>query len=135
LTNPFDPMQLTPRDMFRAAPVLKDQAGLTDVDPYDLLDVTGDRYLRRVLVIWCLKSRDDPDFTWEQAWDVPFGDLFDDADDADAEDDGGEGEPGEAPPTPGTGNAGTGPGSNGNAGSKRKRRGATPEPNSAASSP
>jgi hypothetical protein len=85
MPNPFDPMQLTPRDMLRAAPILKEQAGLDDVDPYDLLDVTGDKYLRRVLVIWCLKSRDNPDLTWDEAFDTPFGDLFDEDEEAEAE--------------------------------------------------
>jgi hypothetical protein len=124
MPNPFDPMQLTPRDMLRAAPVLKEQAGLDDVDPYDLLDVTGDRYLRRVLVIWCLKSRDNPEFTWEQAFDTPFGDLFDDEDE----------EP-EADPDPLP--VGVEPGSqpSGNGGSRKKRPAAAPALNSSTSTP
>jgi hypothetical protein len=122
--NPFDPMQLTPRDMFRAAPVLKEQAGLPDTDPYDLLDVEGDRYLRRVLIIWCLKSREDPGFTWEQAWDTPFGDMFTDEEEGAAE---------EAPPTPGPESSGTGPGGNANGTSNRKRPAAEPALNSSTS--
>jgi hypothetical protein len=123
MANPFDPYQLTPRDMFRAKPVLAEQAGLEDVDPYDLLDVEGDRYLRRVLVIWCLKSRADPEFTWEQAWDTPFGDLFDEADETAAD---------EAPLTQGPESSGTGPEANGSGGSKRKRPGPEPALNSSA---
>jgi hypothetical protein len=30
-----------------------------------------------VLIIWCLKSRTDPSFTWEQAMDTPFGAFSD----------------------------------------------------------
>jgi hypothetical protein len=127
MPNPFDPMQLTPRDMMRAAPVLKEQAGLDDVDPYDLLDVTGDRYLRRVLVIWCLKSRDDPTFTWEQAFDTPFGELFD-ADEEEAEAAG-------TPPTPGPQSSGSEPGTpSANGVPKKKRRAAAPASNSASTS-
>jgi hypothetical protein len=129
MPNPFDPMQLTPRDMLRAAPVLKEQAGLDDVDPYDLLDVTGDRYLRRVLVIWCLKSRDDPAFTWEQAFDTPFGDLFDEDEDEEAAVAG-------APPTPGPESSGSAPGAKQNgARSKRKRPATEPALDSATSTP
>jgi hypothetical protein len=121
--NPFDPMQLTPRDMLRAAPVLKEQAGLDDVDPYDLLDVEGDKYLRRVLVIWCLRSREDPDFTWDQAFDTPFGDLFTDEDE----------EP-EADPDP-LPVAGPGAEPKRNGGSRKKRPAAEPALNSSTSTP
>jgi hypothetical protein len=129
MPNPFDPLQLTPRDLFRAAPVLKEQAGLDDVDPYDLLDVEGDRYLRRVLVIWCLKSREDPEVTWEQAWDTPLGDLFDEGDEAAV-----EAPLTQGPATPGTGPE-TEPKTNGNAGKRRKRPAAEPALNSSATTP
>src|SRR5829696_6394340 len=118
-------MQLTPRDMLRAAPVLKEQAGLSDVDPYDLLDVSGDKYLRRVLVIWCLRSRENPAFTWDEAFDTPFGDLFDeDEDEAVGE--------GEADPLP---VAGPGVEPKRNGASKRKRPAAEPALNSSTSTP
>jgi hypothetical protein len=132
MPNPFDPMQLTPRDMFRAAPVLKEQAGLADVDPYDLLDVSGDRYLRRVLIIWCLRSRDDPAFTWDQAWDTPFGDMFDEDEDEDEETEPGEGA--EPPLTQTPASDGNGP-SRKNGTSRRKRPAAEPALNSSTSTP
>jgi hypothetical protein len=126
MPNPFDPMQLTPRDMLRAAPVLKEQAGLDDVDPYDLLDVSGDKYLRRVLVIWCLRSRDNPDFTWDEAFDTPFGDLFGD------EDEEPEAEGAGADPLPAA-EPGVEPKRNG--GSRKRRPAAEPALNSSTSSP
>ena len=63
----LDPKQLTMRDLKRA------RAGpLEGRDPYDLFE---DNLESRVLVIWCLRSRDDPEFTWEDAQDVPMSEI------------------------------------------------------------
>lgn len=108
-------MQLTSRDMARAREMLRDQS--KGEDPYDLLDEDEDpenRDKRRVLIIWCLKSRTDPEFTWEQAWDVPFAEVY-----GDEEDD-------QAPPTPGPESSGTGPGVSDDASSKPRRRAGGP---------
>jgi hypothetical protein len=74
-------MRLTSRDMARARVMLRDQS--KGEDPYELLDDEGDlenRDKRRVLIIWCLRSREDPDFTWDMAWDVPFSEVYADDD-------------------------------------------------------
>jgi hypothetical protein len=118
-------MKLTSRDMARARVMLRDQS--KGEDPYDLLDDEGDpenRDKRRVLIIWCLRSRTDPEFTWDQAWDVPFSEVYADDDDEDEQ----------APPTPGPEPSGTGSGGNGNAKSSRKRPAAEPALNSSSSS-
>jgi hypothetical protein len=114
-------LQLTPRDMHRARAMLKEQAGLPETDPYDIIDQTGDPDLRRVLVIWCVRSRTDPEFTWDQAWETPLEAMY--PEDAEAE---AAGEDESPPPTPGPENAGTEPGTNNGAGSKRKRAAAEP---------
>jgi hypothetical protein len=60
----LDPEVLTPRDMQRA------KAGpLRGRSAYELM---GDPEEMFPLIIWCLRSRDDPGFTWEQALDTPF---------------------------------------------------------------
>lgn len=111
-------MMLTSRDMARARVMLRDQS--KGEDPYDLLDDETDlenRDKRRVLIIWCLRSRDDPDFTWDMAWDVPFAEVYaDDDTDADAE---------AADPLP---VAAPSPAPNGAASSKRKRAADAPAP-------
>jgi hypothetical protein len=61
-----DPDSLTPRDLRRARTVLSGR------NPFELLDDPLDRV---VLTIWCLVSRDDPSFTWDQAEDMPFSRL------------------------------------------------------------
>jgi len=63
----LDPKQLTMRDLKRA------RAGpLEGRSPYDLFE---DELESRVLVIWCVRSRDDPEFTWDDAQDVPYSDI------------------------------------------------------------
>lgn len=61
------PTLLDSEDMLRARDKLADVLG--DRTAYDLLE---DDYLRVPLTIWCLRSRKDPDFTWEQALKVPY---------------------------------------------------------------
>ena len=99
----LDPDLLTPRDLRRARDILKGR------NPFELLDDPIDRL---VLITWCLRSREDASFTWEQAEDTPFS-AFEQA------------EPEQDPPTPGTEN---GPGNNGSERSKRKRLAAEPAP-------
>jgi hypothetical protein len=69
----LDPDLLTPHDLRRARDVLDGR------NPWELLDDPIDRV---TLTIWCLLSRDDPSFTWDQADNSPFG-LFDTAGDDD----------------------------------------------------
>lgn len=59
--------ELTGRDMKRARVVLKGR------DPWELTDDMDERF---TLIIWCLKSRHFPGFTWEQAEDTPFGEFL-----------------------------------------------------------
>jgi hypothetical protein len=118
-------MKLNSRDMARARVMLRDQS--KGEDPYDILDDEGDpenRDKRRVLIIWCFRSREDPDFTWDMAWDLEFEHVYA-ADDEEAEE--GEGDP----LTPGPG---SGPEPNATASSKRRPRGAAPAPSSSSSS-
>jgi hypothetical protein len=61
------PTLLTSADMNRAREQLKDVLG--DRSAYDLLD---DDYDRVPLTIWCLRSRTDPSFTWQQALETPY---------------------------------------------------------------
>ena len=62
----LDPAQLTPRDLKRAQVALKGQ------NPWELLEDPLDAL---ILTIFCLRSRDDPEFTYEDALDVPLGDF------------------------------------------------------------
>jgi hypothetical protein len=59
---------LTPRDLLRA------KVALDGRNPYELMD---DPCESAALVIWCIKSRTDPAFTWDQALDTPFSALVD----------------------------------------------------------
>jgi hypothetical protein len=112
-------LQLTPEDMFRAEAMFRELPDdlvtfgvkVKGLDPYDIIDETGDRHLRRVLTIWCVKSRTDESFTWAQAATTPFEAMFLPSDEDES-----------PPPTPGPENAGTEPGTNNGAGSKAKRR-------------
>ncbi|HWD44016.1 MAG TPA: hypothetical protein VHM23_09985 [Actinomycetota bacterium] len=97
---------LTPRDMRRA------RVALDGRNPFELLDDPIDRV---VLVVWCLVSRDDPSFTWEQAEDVPFSRLDTGSDEPD-------------PPTAAPGSPGRGDGPPAAKRSSGKRRGAAPAP-------
>jgi hypothetical protein len=93
----LDPDELTPADMRRA------KVALGGRNPYELMSDPVDLF---PLLIWCLRSRTDPDFTWEQAEATRFGD-FDMGGGGDAEPDpqiGGPGSPGpEAEPKPASG--------------------------------
>jgi hypothetical protein len=62
----LDPNLLTPRDMKRARVAISGQ------NPYEMMENQDDAI---PLIIWCLQSRVDPDFTWEQALDTPFSDF------------------------------------------------------------
>jgi hypothetical protein len=115
-------MKLTSRDMARARVMLRDQS--KGEDPYDLLDDDGDpenKDKRRVLIIWALRSRTDPDFTWDMAWDVPFADIYADDEDETEAAEGAEG----ADPLPAV-VPGSSP--NGAATSKKKPAAAAPAP-------
>jgi hypothetical protein len=116
-------MKLTSRDMARARVMLKEQS--EGEDPYDLLDNDDDpsnRDKRRVLIIWCLWSRKDSAFTWDQAWELPFDEVYADDDEDGLPD---QAEEGDAPLTLGPA---SGPSPNGNAASRKKRAAAAPAP-------
>lgn len=66
---------LNSADMRRARVMLKKLHGDDAPDPYDLLSTSSPFEDRLPIIIWCLKSRTDPDYTWEQAEHVPFGEL------------------------------------------------------------
>ncbi len=73
----LDPDLLTPKDMKRARKLLTAMAvasGDEDMvtNPWELLEDPDERF---TLTIWCLKSRTDPSFTWEQAEDTPFSEF------------------------------------------------------------
>lgn len=59
---------LTPRDLIRARVMLGGR------DPNEVL-AGADTYERVTLMMWCLKSRTDPAFTWDEALDTPFGEF------------------------------------------------------------
>lgn len=102
----LDPESLTPRDLRRARVVLDGR------NPFELLDDPLDRV---VLTIWCLVSRDDPSFTWEQAEDIPFSRLDTGGDEPD-------------PPTAPPGSPGRGHAPRPATGSKPKRSGDVSKP-------
>jgi hypothetical protein len=111
----YSPDLLTPRDMLRAAAVLGDVLG--ERSPYDMFT---DDLERAPFIIWCLRSRTDPSFTWEDALDTPYLGEFEIGDSR---------PPQTAPsPTPSP------PGSSASGGSKRKPSEPAPEPSSASSS-
>lgn len=62
----LDPDLLNSRDMIRARGMLKGR------NPYELID---DPLERVPLIVWCLMTRTDPSFTWDQALDMPFSRL------------------------------------------------------------
>jgi len=103
-----DPDSLTPRDLRRARVVLEGR------NPFELLDDPLDRV---VLTIWCLVSRDDPSFTWDQAEDIPFSRLDTAGEDA-------EPDPQTAPGGP----PGSEPATSKASGPKRKPRAGAPAP-------
>ena len=61
------PTLLTARDMRRAKVALPDV--LDGRSTYDMLEDDEDRV---PFTIWCLESRTNPDFTWDQALDTPY---------------------------------------------------------------
>jgi hypothetical protein len=83
----LSPEELTPGDLKRA------RVALDGRDPWELLEDPLDAM---VLAIWCLKSRTDPTFTFEQAENTRLGEF----DLADAN----------PPQTPGPGGNGASPG-------------------------
>ncbi|HEY3260374.1 MAG TPA: hypothetical protein VGJ95_08900 [Pseudonocardiaceae bacterium] len=65
---------LNSADMRRARAMLKELHGDDAPDPYEL--VAAPLFEDRLsMIIWCLRSRTDPTYTWEQAEHVTFGEL------------------------------------------------------------
>ncbi len=62
----LDADELTPNDIKRARVMLDGK------NPWEVLSHEDDMF---TLMIWCLKSRTDPGFTWEQAENTPFGEF------------------------------------------------------------
>ena len=62
----LDPEELTPGDLKRARVALEGQ------NPWEMLEDPIDAM---ILAIWCLKSRSDPTFTFEQAENTRLGDF------------------------------------------------------------
>jgi hypothetical protein len=93
---PVDARHLSLRDLKRA------KAGpLQGRDPYELLPDTLER---QTLIAWCVRSRDDPEFTWADAEDATtlgdfeWGDQGQDGDEPPLTDSpAGPGEPDETP--------------------------------------
>ena len=61
------PDALRPRDHLRAKEALVDV--LNGRSPYEMLGSGDEMY---PYLMWCIKSRTDPTFTWEQALDTEF---------------------------------------------------------------
>jgi hypothetical protein len=111
----IDPRLLTPDDMDRAEVALAEW--LDGRDPYDMLD---ERKTAVPLTIWCLFSRNDPSFTWEQARHTPFlGDF----------------EPASPPQIPPPDASGSSRGRNGGNASRKQPAEPAAEPASAPTSP
>lgn len=62
----LDPEELTPGDLKRARVALEGR------NPWEMLEDPLDAM---ILAIWCLKSRTDPTFTFEQAENTRLGDF------------------------------------------------------------
>jgi hypothetical protein len=107
----LDPDLLTFRDMKRARVVLNGR------NPWELL---GDPDERGILIVWCIRSRTDLTFTWDDAENTSFGQIE-------------AAESGEPPPQRGgkRGSSGPAPATSATSRSKRKPRAAA----SASSSP
>ena len=80
---------LSPRDFKRARVMLGGR------DPEEVL--RGDWEDAAALLLWCVKTRSDPSFTWDQAVDTPF-DAFDEVFDVEE----GPQQPGEEAASPGS---------------------------------
>lgn len=102
----LDPDLLTFRDMKRARVVLDGR------NPWELL---ADPDERGILIVWCIRSRTDLTFTWEDAENTSFGQL--ETPDSDEPPPPQGGKPGSSGPEPATSNASR---------SKRKPRAAAP---------
>lgn len=63
----LDPSQLTMRDLKRAR-----SGPLDGRNPFELLEDPLDAV---TLAIWCLRSRTDPEFTWDAADDMSIGEF------------------------------------------------------------
>jgi pyruvate/2-oxoglutarate dehydrogenase complex dihydrolipoamide acyltransferase (E2) component len=87
--------QLTLRDLKRA------KAGpLGGRSPFEVMN-EGDQLEIGQLIAWCVRSRDDPEFTWADAEDLTLGDFeFKGADDDEPPPTGSSDEPGEPDATP-----------------------------------
>ena len=97
------PEELTPGDLKRA------RVALDGRNPWEMLEDPLDAM---ILAIWCLKSRDDPTFTFEQAENTKLGEF-----------DMGGASP---PPTPGPAANGGSPGKNATSASRTKPTGSAP---------
>ena len=64
---------LTPKDMKRA------RVALGGRNPWELTENVDDRL---TLIMWCLKSRHIPGFTWEDAENTPYGEFLPPEDDS-----------------------------------------------------
>jgi hypothetical protein len=62
----LDPDELTPKDMKRARVMLGGK------NPWELMEDDDEKL---TLIIWCLKSRAQPDLTWAQAEETPFSEF------------------------------------------------------------
>ena len=62
----LSPDSLSNKDMRRARVMLGGR------NPWEVLDEDDNRI---TLVIWCLKSRTNPDYTWEEADECPFSEF------------------------------------------------------------
>lgn len=60
---------LSPRDLLRA----KAAKLFGETDPQEAVE--AEPLYATALVIWCVKSREDPAFTWDQALDSPYSTL------------------------------------------------------------
>lgn len=109
----YDPDLLTPRDLIRA------RTALGGRNPQELM---GDPLEQGPLVYWCIRSRTDTGFTYEQALDTPYVEFM-------AEED----PEGDERPPAASGTA-TGPGSAGTTTSPAKPRKTTRAPDAAPSS-
>lgn len=101
----LDPEELTPGDLKRARVALKGR------NPWEMLEDPLDAM---ILAIWCLKSRTDPSFTFEQAENTKLGEF-----------EMGDTNP---PPTPGPAVNGDSPGNNAKRSSATKRTASEPAP-------
>jgi hypothetical protein len=90
----LDTSQLTLRDLKRA------KAGpLEGRSPFEVLG-SGDQLEIGQLIAWCMRSRDDPEFSWADAEDLTLGDFVFGGGDEEPPLTGSSDEPGEPDATP-----------------------------------